>query len=194
MSNTDVSRLLGEKWRDASDEEKLPYRREEEHGRFIYNQEIAKWNIQANHPNTSSTSTKLFLRSKDSFLRFVSSATSGWNQNKRKRCEDDSDEGATARIVSGKPSNSNGAQSSLARRAKVFSATEWKRRKWERIWLVQYMGTTTEQSRFLPSNIPRQIIEYASLQYQKRDYDELVMFEPLINKMLELELDLESGK
>ena len=43
MSNTDVSRLLGEMWRNASDEEKAPYRDEEEIERADYNARIKKF-------------------------------------------------------------------------------------------------------------------------------------------------------
>lgn len=43
MSNTDVSRLLGEMWRNASDKEKAPYREQEEKERAAYNATIKKW-------------------------------------------------------------------------------------------------------------------------------------------------------
>ena len=46
MSNTDVSRLLGEMWRNASDEEKKPYRDEEEIERADYNARIKKWKTE----------------------------------------------------------------------------------------------------------------------------------------------------
>lgn len=43
MSNTDVSRLLGEMWRNASSEERAPYVEQEELERAQYKAEIKKW-------------------------------------------------------------------------------------------------------------------------------------------------------
>jgi len=43
MSNTDVSRLLGEMWRNASPKEKVPYREQEERERAHYKEEIKKF-------------------------------------------------------------------------------------------------------------------------------------------------------
>jgi HMG (high mobility group) box len=43
MSNTDVSRLLGEMWRNASDEERRPYVQEEQIERANYNERIKEW-------------------------------------------------------------------------------------------------------------------------------------------------------
>jgi hypothetical protein len=43
MSNTDVSRLLGEMWRNASPRERAPYVDEEERERAIYKENIRKW-------------------------------------------------------------------------------------------------------------------------------------------------------
>jgi hypothetical protein len=43
MSNTDVSRLLGEMWRNASPKEKTPYREQEERERAIYKENIKKF-------------------------------------------------------------------------------------------------------------------------------------------------------
>jgi hypothetical protein len=43
MSNTDVSRLLGEMWRNASPTEKAPYVEQEEGERAAYKQEIKRW-------------------------------------------------------------------------------------------------------------------------------------------------------
>lgn len=43
MSNTDVSRLLGEMWRNASPQEKAPYREQEERERAIYKENIKKF-------------------------------------------------------------------------------------------------------------------------------------------------------
>lgn len=43
MSNTDVSRLLGEMWRSASPSERAPYVEEEEKERAAYKAEIQKW-------------------------------------------------------------------------------------------------------------------------------------------------------
>lgn len=43
LSNTDVSRLLGEMWRSASQKERAPYVEQEEVERALYKQEIARW-------------------------------------------------------------------------------------------------------------------------------------------------------
>jgi len=43
MSNTDVSRLLGEMWRSASPSEKKPYVEQEEIERAAYKEEIKQW-------------------------------------------------------------------------------------------------------------------------------------------------------
>jgi HMG (high mobility group) box len=43
MSNTDVSRLLGEMWRNASDDERQPYVDEEQVERANYNERIKEW-------------------------------------------------------------------------------------------------------------------------------------------------------
>lgn len=43
MSNTDVSRLLGEMWRNASPKERAPYVEQEERERAIYKEDIKKW-------------------------------------------------------------------------------------------------------------------------------------------------------
>jgi len=43
MSNTDISRLLGEMWRNASPKERAPYQEQEEKERAVYKAEIAKW-------------------------------------------------------------------------------------------------------------------------------------------------------
>ena len=43
MSNTDVSRLLGEIWRSASHKERAPYVEQEEQERAIYKATIARW-------------------------------------------------------------------------------------------------------------------------------------------------------
>jgi len=60
MSNTDVSRLLGEMWRNATAKEKNPYREQEKFERAIYNAEIKKFKAEQtrldaesriNHPN-----------------------------------------------------------------------------------------------------------------------------------------------
>ena len=65
MSNTDISRLLGEMWRNASPEECRPYREQEEKERAVYKAEIAKWRADQarieqeralSMPSTSSTS------------------------------------------------------------------------------------------------------------------------------------------
>ena len=44
MSNTDVSRLLGEMWRDATTAERASYVEEEMRERTQYNKDIAAWN------------------------------------------------------------------------------------------------------------------------------------------------------
>ena len=43
MSNTDVSRLLGEMWRNASPKERAPYIEQEERERAVYKEDIKKW-------------------------------------------------------------------------------------------------------------------------------------------------------
>jgi transcription factor SOX1/3/14/21 (SOX group B) len=43
MSNTDVSRLLGEMWRNASPRERAPYVEQEEGERAVYKENIRKW-------------------------------------------------------------------------------------------------------------------------------------------------------
>lgn len=43
MSNTDVSRLLGEMWRNASPGELAPYKKQEEQERAIYKETIKQW-------------------------------------------------------------------------------------------------------------------------------------------------------
>jgi hypothetical protein len=43
MGNTDVSRLLGEMWRNASPKERAPYVEQEEQERAIYKENIKKW-------------------------------------------------------------------------------------------------------------------------------------------------------
>ncbi len=43
MSNTDVSRLLGEMWRNAHPKEKLPYIQQEEEERNAYKEDIKRW-------------------------------------------------------------------------------------------------------------------------------------------------------
>jgi HMG (high mobility group) box len=59
MSNTDVSRLLGEMWRNASRKEREPYVLEEEKERAIYKEEIKNWrDEQAKLDAASRTSHK----------------------------------------------------------------------------------------------------------------------------------------
>ena len=43
MSNTDVSRLLGEMWRNASEEVRRPYVEDEETERALYKEQIKHW-------------------------------------------------------------------------------------------------------------------------------------------------------
>ena len=43
MSNTDISRLLGEMWRNTDPEERRPFQEVEEKERAVYKAEIAKW-------------------------------------------------------------------------------------------------------------------------------------------------------
>lgn len=56
MSNTDVSRLLGEMWRNASPKEKTPYREQEEIERAIYKEEIRKFKAEQSRLESSSRS------------------------------------------------------------------------------------------------------------------------------------------
>jgi hypothetical protein len=46
MSNTDVSRLLGEMWRTASSKEKAPYVEQEQLERQAYKDEMMRWKAQ----------------------------------------------------------------------------------------------------------------------------------------------------
>jgi hypothetical protein len=46
MANTDVSRLLGEMWRNASSRERAPYVEQEKRERDIYNKTIARWRTE----------------------------------------------------------------------------------------------------------------------------------------------------
>lgn len=57
MSNTDVSRLLGEMWRSASQAERAPYVEQEERERAQYKEDIKNWrNTQAKLDASSRTS------------------------------------------------------------------------------------------------------------------------------------------
>jgi membrane protein involved in colicin uptake len=57
MANTDISRLLGEMWRNASPRERAPYVEEEERERAIYKKDIAKFRAdQAKEDAASRTS------------------------------------------------------------------------------------------------------------------------------------------
>jgi hypothetical protein len=59
MANTDVSRLLGEMWRNASPRERAPYVEQEKRERDIYNKTIARWRTeQAELDAASRTSHK----------------------------------------------------------------------------------------------------------------------------------------
>lgn len=73
MSNTDISRLLGEMWRNASPEERQPYREQEEKERAVYKAEIAKWRAEQarieqeralSMPSTSSASSSAITESR----------------------------------------------------------------------------------------------------------------------------------
>ena len=54
MSNTDVSRLLGEMWRNASPRERAPYVEQEKRERDIYNKDIARWRAEQNRLDAQS--------------------------------------------------------------------------------------------------------------------------------------------
>lgn len=59
MGNTDVSRLLGEMWRNAGEKEKEPYVLEEQKERAVYKEVIKKWrDEQAKLDAASRTSHK----------------------------------------------------------------------------------------------------------------------------------------
>lgn len=59
MGNTDISRLLGEMWRNFSEREKAPYVEQELKERAIYKEEIKKWrDEQARVDAASRTSHK----------------------------------------------------------------------------------------------------------------------------------------
>lgn len=60
MANTDVSRLLGEMWRNASVHEKRPYREQEEKERAVYKEDMKRFrDIQAQKDAGSRTSHQL---------------------------------------------------------------------------------------------------------------------------------------
>lgn len=46
MSNTDISRILGEMWRNSSEEKKAPYVQQELYERAMYKIDIAKWRAE----------------------------------------------------------------------------------------------------------------------------------------------------
>ena len=62
MSNTDVSRLLGEMWRNASPKETAPYREQELLERANYNNEIKKFKAEQAHRDAESRVTHHSLR------------------------------------------------------------------------------------------------------------------------------------
>jgi hypothetical protein len=67
MSNTDVSRLLGEMWRNASELERRPYVEQEEFERAAYNETIKKWREkQAQIDVTSRTSHRAVKKETES--------------------------------------------------------------------------------------------------------------------------------
>ncbi len=53
MSNTDVSRLLGEMWRNATPAERTPYVEEEERERARYKEDIAAWRDEQAQQNAA---------------------------------------------------------------------------------------------------------------------------------------------
>ena len=60
MANTDISRLLGEMWRNASEREKAPYVEQEKRERAIYKKDIARFREgQARQDAASRTSHKI---------------------------------------------------------------------------------------------------------------------------------------
>jgi hypothetical protein len=63
MSNTDVSRLLGEMWRGASPEEKAPYVEQEERERAIYKKNIAQWRAEQLRLDAASRTSHQFVTS-----------------------------------------------------------------------------------------------------------------------------------
>ena len=66
MSNTDVSRLLGEMWRNASPKERAPYVEQEEKERAVYKKDIARFRAdQANLDAASRTSHQNVKRMND---------------------------------------------------------------------------------------------------------------------------------
>ena len=46
LKNTDLSRMLGVRWKSASDEERLPFIEREKNERDVYNRDIAEWRRQ----------------------------------------------------------------------------------------------------------------------------------------------------
>jgi hypothetical protein len=57
MGNTDVSRLLGEMWRNASAAEKAPYREEEEKERAVYKEEVKRFREKQSRLDAANRST-----------------------------------------------------------------------------------------------------------------------------------------
>ncbi len=70
MNNTDVSRLLGEMWRNASPKERTPYVEQEEKERAIYKKDIARFRAdQAKLDAASRTSHRSVKRMNDYHLK-----------------------------------------------------------------------------------------------------------------------------
>jgi hypothetical protein len=76
MSNTDVSRLLGEMWRTASDKDRQPYVQQEMEERVAYKEEIKRWKDEQSRMDAASrTSHQNVQRMADYDDRVAASAS-----------------------------------------------------------------------------------------------------------------------
>lgn len=69
MSNTDVSRLLGEMWRGASQKERHPYVEQEERERAIYKQQTAEFRAKQAQLDAASRTSHVSLPPQDDHRR-----------------------------------------------------------------------------------------------------------------------------
>ena len=72
MNNTDVSRLLGEMWRNSSEEKKAPYVQQELHERAMYKVDIAKWRAEQAQDDAKKTieQSSVSLKRNHSYLDY----------------------------------------------------------------------------------------------------------------------------
>jgi HMG (high mobility group) box len=79
MSNTDVSRLLGEMWRLASEREKRPYVEEEERERASYKQDTAAFRAQMARVDAASRTRHGDYNDEEKDVVWDPPATEIWN-------------------------------------------------------------------------------------------------------------------